>query len=174
MDLDDLARRLGDPDPRARVEALRILAMVEETRALDAVRWVFNHDPEAGVREVAEWAGRLIFTAQQRGYTPEQAMEEIFARPLPTEHQELFLESLAQTDLRFTRHPRTQQYAVDQTYRRRLADVMRGEETPVASELPLLPSTLTASLPSPTSASEPGDLDLLDAGLSRHFWEEIS
>jgi hypothetical protein len=171
MDVDRLAERLRDPDPRVRVETLRILAMVEETRALEAVRWIFQNDPEPGVREVANWAGRLIYAAHQRGYSTQRAIEELFARPQSSEHQELFLSSMAQSDLRYTRLKQAQQYAVDQTYRRQIDDIMRGEDTVPADPVPLLP----APSKEPESLVEVESMDerqLLDAGLSAGFWEK--
>ena len=45
MELKDLVGRLRDPDPWVRVESLRILAMVEETRALPHVEWIYKNDP---------------------------------------------------------------------------------------------------------------------------------
>ena len=66
MEFKDLIEQLRDTDPWARVEVLRILAMVEETRALKAIEWVFKNDPEPGVRQVAQWSGRIVWAAAQR------------------------------------------------------------------------------------------------------------
>src|SRR5215468_9897054 len=66
MELKELLERLKNPDPWVRVEALRILAMVEETRALKAIEEVFKNDPEPGVQQVAQWAGRIVWQAQKR------------------------------------------------------------------------------------------------------------
>lgn len=184
MDIDHLAERLRDPDPRVRVETLRILAMVEETRALEAIRWIFQNDPEPGVREVADWAGRLVWAAEQRGHSTQRALEEMFARPLSAERQELFLASQAQYNLRDTRNREALRYASEQTYRRQLDDAFRGEETPQLGDasLPLLPAPVPATAPAAvkTRFLEPSrdadlshldDLLLLDAGLSEHFWD---
>lgn len=170
MDVDRLAERLRDPDPRIRVETLRILAMVEETRALEAVRWMYKNDPEPGVREVASWAGRLIWAAYQRGHSTQRAIEELFARPLSSEHQELFLASLSQYDLRYTRLKEVRQYAVEQTYRRQLDDVMRGEDAPPAEAVPLL--SPPARLEPAADVETMDERQLLDAGLSAGFWEK--
>jgi hypothetical protein len=186
MEIEHLAERLRDSDPRVRVETLRILAMVEETRALEAVRWIFQNDPEPGVREVADWAGRLIWEAQQRGHSTQRALEELFARPMSAELQALFLASQSQYRLQDTRNREAQRYATDQTYRRQLDNAFRGEETPQFGEaaLPLLPAeTISAALPAKTTVrrSDPArdnsldqmdDLALLDAGLSEHFWDQ--
>jgi len=162
MDVFSLAERLRDPDPRVRVEALRILAMVEETRALEAIRWVFQNDPEPGVREVAQWAGHVIWLAQQRGHSTQQAMQDIFSRTLSPDHQALFLDAL-KIDLSRIDDPKIRQYAEEQDYRRQLADIMqeRADE-----DLPVLPA------PQDTSADIPTSLDdLLEAGLSSELLE---
>ncbi|GAB4553781.1 MAG: hypothetical protein OHK0023_23180 [Anaerolineae bacterium] len=65
MALADLIQQLSNPDQWTRVEALRILAMVEEARAFEAIRAVYEHDPEPGVREIALWAGKIIYAAAQ-------------------------------------------------------------------------------------------------------------
>jgi hypothetical protein len=172
MDIESLPLWLRDPDPRVRVEALRILAMVEETRALEAIRWIFTNDPEPGVREVADWAGRLIWTAYQRGYSTQRAMEEMFARPFTTEHQERFLESLSRYDLREARHRQTQTYAAEQTFRRQLDELLRREDEPAAAaDVPRLPPPLNiVEPPTVLDVSDLDDDDLLDAGLSDDFW----
>ena len=172
MDIDGLPLRLRDPDPRVRVETLRILAMVEETRALDAVRWIYRHDPEAGVREVADWAGRLIWVAHQRGYSTERALEELFARPAATEHQERFLASLSRWDSRQVRHRDSQAYASEQTFQRQLEEALRGEDESTApTDVPRLlpPHQIPETSPVP-DAADVAEVDLLDAGLSHDFW----
>lgn len=172
MDIDGLPLRLRDPDPRVRVETLRILAMVEETRALDAVRWIYKHDPEAGVREVADWAGRLIWTAHQRGYTTERALEELFARPAAAEHQERFLASLSWYDLRQARHRNSQTYASELTFQRQLEEALRGEDESTApGDVPrLLPPRKLPEISPALDTPDMADDDLLDAGLSDDFW----
>jgi hypothetical protein len=170
MDINSLPLRLRDPDPRVRVEALRILAMVEETRALDAVRWIYRNDPEPGVREVADWAGRLIWTAHQLGYSTQRALEEMFARPLAAEHQERFLASLSRYDLRQLRYRESQTYASEQSFRRQLDEVLRGEDEPAAlADIPRLPLPRQAVETPPGAEAVDGD-GLLDAGLSDDFW----
>ncbi|MBN2303416.1 MAG: hypothetical protein JXQ72_02995 [Anaerolineae bacterium] len=168
MDVFNLAQRLRDPDPRARVETLRILAMVEETRALGAVAWVCKNDPEPGVREVADWAGRIIFAAHKRGHSTQQAVEAMFASPLSPDRQELFLSvlefELAEAVKEGGRA--TRRFAAEQTYQRRLDEVLRVDG-PAADELP-------EALPAPADArpeSEMSDEELLDAGLTDLFVE---
>jgi len=177
MDIDSLAERLRDPDPRVRVETLRILAMVEETQALEAIRWLYRNDPEPGVRDVAGWAGRLIWQAQRRGHSTQQAVEALFVRALSPDSQERFLASLEQFDLRYARHRDTQTYAIDQTYRRQLNEALHDQASPPGvSETPARvparetrPTGLVQSAPPRDVLVEYID-DLLDAGLSDDFW----
>jgi hypothetical protein len=124
MDIQQLAQRLRDPDPRIRVEALRILAMVEETRALGVVRWVYLHDPEPGVREVANWTGRLLWEAHQRGHSTERALEDMFKRPMSPESQIRFLESF-EFDVGVGVNLKARRFAAEQTFRRRLDEALR-------------------------------------------------
>lgn len=83
MALADLIQQLSNPDQWARVEALRILAMVEDARALDSIRAVYEGDPEPGVREIALWAGKIIYTAatqsqpQTTSSTDEQELKRL-------------------------------------------------------------------------------------------------
>jgi hypothetical protein len=125
MDINSLAQRLRDADPRVRVEVLRILAMVEETRALPAIRWIFQHDPEPGVREVANWAGHLLWEAHQRGHSTQRALEEIFDRPLSPEREKRFLASM-DFGAPVTRHLATYRYATEQAFERQLDDLFRS------------------------------------------------
>jgi hypothetical protein len=127
MDIRELAQRLRDPDPRVRVEALRILAMVEETRALGAVRWVYLHDPEPGVRDVANWAGNLLWQAHQRGYSTGGVLEEMFKRPMALETQARFLESF-EFDQGIDGNLKARRFAAEQLYRRRLDEALRAPE----------------------------------------------
>ncbi len=95
MVLADLLERLKHPDQWVRVETLRILAMVEEGRALPAIADVYKNDPEAGVRQVAQWAGQLIHAAQRAQTAQQSATEE----PL-TPRQEALIASLIEKDHR--------------------------------------------------------------------------
>lgn len=93
--LEELLERLKHPDQWVRVEALRILAMVEETRALPAIAEVYRNDPEAGVRQVASWAGQIIYAAKRRTQTQSAA-----APAPPPDRQEALLRSLIEKDHR--------------------------------------------------------------------------
>ncbi len=172
MDVFGLVRRLRDPDPRVRVEMLRILAMVEETRALAAIAWVYRHDPEPGVREVADWAGRLIHAAQQRGHSTQQAVEEMFTGAMSPERQESFLRALESSlaDVGQGGHRAARRFAIEQGYQRRLSDAMQTSEQAAQDEAlaPALPEPVQDA-PAAETPSEPDDL--LDAGLTDLFAE---
>lgn len=127
MVIQELAQRLRDPDPRVRVETLRILAMVEETRALGAVRWVYLYDPEPGVRDVANWAGDLLWQAHQRGHSTERALEAMFTRPMSPETQARFLESF-EFDRTVDGSLKARRFAAEQLFRRRLDEALRGPD----------------------------------------------
>lgn len=127
MDIHSLAEDMRHPDPRVRVQTLRILAMVEETKALDAIRWIYQNDPEPGVREVANWAGNLIWRAEQQGHSTQRAMESLFSQPFSPEREALFLRELA-FDIPSVRGRRAlalQRFRSEQEYRRQMADLMQ-------------------------------------------------
>jgi hypothetical protein len=166
MDIYSLAQRLRDPDPRVRVETLRILAMVEETQALAAIWWIYKNDPVQGVREVARWAGSLIWQAQQRGHSTQRAVEEMFNRSFAPERQAEFLERQA-FNMPETRHRTIRRFAVEHEYQRRLDKALRVENDQPEEE-DVLPA-LSPPVP-PQQAAEPPEEDdwdsLLDAGLT--------
>ena len=181
MEIEGLIIRLRDPDPRIRVETLRIFAMVEETRALDAIRWVYLHDPEPGVREVAEWAGKLVWQAHQRGHSTEKAVKEMFEPGASAEERLGFIASQLTSEVNTWKHRAVQQFAVDQMFRRRLDEVLRGE-TPTDDirqsweEIAANPSPSLALPEKRPAAHHPLWTDermlaLLDAGLSDEFWD---
>ncbi|GEM_PF-2442360 len=169
MDLAQLAAQLRDSDPRRRVEALRILAMVEETRALEVVRWIYQNDPEPGVRDVAYWAGGLLWQAQQRGHSTERALDELFGRKQSSERQEQFIDNLS-FSLPQTKNARVRRFAADMEYWERLNDALQGKPESEDEPPPMLPAQLIPPSVSPPAAS-PTDDDLLDAGLSELFSE---
>jgi hypothetical protein len=179
MDIFNLVQRLRHPDPRIRVETLRILAMVEETRALAVIGWVYQNDPESGVREVANWAGQLIFAAKQRGYSTQRAIEGMFSPQHSSNTQELFLQTL-ERDLEeagSTGHRATQRYAAEQAYHRRLSEALRPVDEPDDDTPPQLEDGQRRALPATPPAATTrrktveNEQDLLDAGLSDLFAE---
>lgn len=95
MDLQFLLFGLKAADASTRIETLQIIAMIEETEAIEAMAYVFNHDPDPRVRKAAQWAGRLVWQAQQRGHSTRQAMHNLYQRSVSADSQELFLDSVA-------------------------------------------------------------------------------
>lgn len=96
MNFETLTNRLYEADPQIRIETLRILAMLEETRAINAIVLIYRNDPDARVREVAKWAGNIIWQAKQRGHSTEAALSAYNRRvESATNHLEnLFVEDL--------------------------------------------------------------------------------
>ncbi|MBN1680541.1 MAG: HEAT repeat domain-containing protein [Anaerolineae bacterium] len=150
MDIFNLTNRLRDPDPRVRVETLRILAMIEETRALPAVHWIYKHDPEPGVRAVADWAGDLLWQAHKRGHSTADAVNEMFERSVSSARQEQFLETL-EVDLLQMKNIAAQRFVAEQDYRRKMSEALQvpaPEETDsfaTDEALPQLPARVDPS-----------------------------
>ena len=92
MDFHDLKNRLHDSDPRVRVETLRVLAMLEETRALENIVMVYKNDPDERVRHVAKWAGNIIWQAKERGHTTEAAIQAHFKRPVRPDLEQMVID----------------------------------------------------------------------------------
>ncbi len=149
MELNELRQRLHDPDQWVRVEALRILAMVEETRALRDIEWVFKNDPEPGVRQVAQWAGRIVYAAFQQA---KRATASLPLAPPVSDSEDALLASLVDKD------HRTYNQMQEQLLQREMVSLMHNEQQPA------LPPPKASS----ENAIEPG---LLEAGLSDEFFE---
>src|SRR5262249_14525008 len=99
VEFKDLQARLNDPDPWVRVEALRILAMVEETRAMPDIERVFKTDAEPGVRQVAQWAGRIVYQAVKRANSADQAGDSSDEQdPMIALHEAALIRSLMDSD----------------------------------------------------------------------------
>lgn len=148
MDIHDLAQKLRDPDPRVRVESLRVLAMLEETRALDAIRWIYKHDPEPGVRAVANWAGQLVWEAHKRGHSTQRAVEEMFERRFSSDLQERFLQTL-EFDMPPIKAMAAKRYAARQAYDRQLNELFTDRDDdlePTDPDSPVIPALPPPSL----------------------------
>ena len=91
----DLIARLQHPDAAFRLDALRILAMLEETEALDRVAQIYKRDPDPEVRQVAGWAGKLLYQARQRGHSTAQALAALDAARPSVETEDLILTGAA-------------------------------------------------------------------------------
>lgn len=166
LEIQALPQRLRDPDPRVRVETLRILAMVEETEALRAVEWMGARDPEPGVREVAQWAGAILSAAHERGHSTREAVKALYERRESDDREEAFLAEL-ELDLAQVGKNKARHYAMEQAYRRQLDDLLctpRADPGAGDQDLPALPAPGGSA---PLSVEGPADFsDLLDAGLT--------
>ncbi len=139
--LPELLERLKHPDQSVRIETLRILAMVEEVRALNAIAQVYRTDPEPSVRQVAHWAGQIIYAAKRSAQTPAAT-----TAPSLSERQEAFLRSLIEKDPR--------------TYDLMQLSLQREELHQTRASMP----------PAPPSQAPLDLMRLLDEGLSEDFF----
>ncbi|WP_119072914.1 hypothetical protein [Aggregatilinea lenta] len=163
MNIQALPQRLRDPDPRVRVETLRILAMVEETEALRAVEWIAARDPEAGVRDVAQWTAAILREAQERGHSTREAVRTLYERHAAEDREEAFLAEL-ELNLADVGKNQARHFAMEQAYRRQMDDLLRRPHEDADDDVPALPAPDGAA---PLSVEGPADFsDLLDAGLT--------
>lgn len=146
----ELVNQLRDPDPARRIHTLQVLAMLDETRALNAIHYVFKNDSDQRVRQAAKWAGNLIWQAQQRGYNTEKALEEHIAGQLSDKQREAMLANLI-IPVGDDRSLKAEMDSL-QTKWQHIDAVKQGWEPP---------PTPPAQIPARTD-----DFDLLDAGLS--------
>ncbi|MFP4322589.1 MAG: hypothetical protein ACLFTK_09060 [Anaerolineales bacterium] len=144
MIFQSIITQLHAAEPQERLTALRVLAMLEETRALDAVYVLYTQDDDAAVRQTAQWAGQILYAAQQRGYSTAEAIQTHFAGSGKAV-QEQWLETMRQQSESVS--------GIDNWH----VDRSSGQH-----EVPRHASS------SPPSVA---DLDLLDAGLSDTFWD---
>ncbi len=163
LDIRALPQRLRDPDPRVRVETLRILAMVEETEALRAVEWMTARDPEPGVREVALWTAGILRAARERGHSTREAIKALYERRETEDREEAFLAEL-ELSLTDKGKNRAWHFAVEQSYQRQMEELLRTPREENDESVPALPAPDGAA---PLSVDGPDDFsDLLDAGLT--------
>lgn len=78
MNVDTLIANLKNPQPETRLDVIRVLGMVEETRALDALRHRLGEETLPALKENILWAGRRINAAAQRGHTTQDAIFQYF------------------------------------------------------------------------------------------------
>lgn len=69
---------LSHASAAARLDVVRVLGMVEETRALDALRARYPTEPDETVRRAMAWAGSRLFQAQRNGHTTVDAVCRYF------------------------------------------------------------------------------------------------
>jgi hypothetical protein len=187
MGLADLLADLRSADPWLRVETLRILAMVEETRALGDIEWVYRNDPEPGVRQVAQWAGRLVYAALRQAQQADATATPASGTQIEAQAQEeaLLARLMAESD------PRTALGMEEVRLQRALTEAIRTTDThpmpainstppgvPIPPALPTVPIPpaafgMAARRQSLTALTGPFDADaLLDAGLSDDFFRD--
>lgn len=124
--------RLQDSDPAVRIEALRVLAMVEETEALPAVGKVYKHDPDPAVRGVAGWAGRLIWQAQQRGHSTASVLSASVRPETTADQEESMLRSLEANMGDGREDPELRSRLEQDRLKREMVEVMRQREVDVS------------------------------------------
>lgn len=166
MELKDLQARLHDPDQWVRVETLRILAMVEETRALREIEWVFKNDPEPGVRQVAQWAGRIVYAAQKQTKRATETQQMLSA---PTRVEDALLDSLVEKDARTygTMQAENLQRELEYT----MNQPQDNKRLPPGAQVAALPAPETREIVTRANHHLAPNLDeLLDAGLSEDFF----
>ncbi len=95
MDLQTLIHNLKHGDSARRIETLQIIAMVEETEALPALSWICKHDRDPRVRQTAQWAGKLVWQAHQRGHSTQRAIQALYEACVSAEQEEIFLDGVA-------------------------------------------------------------------------------
>ncbi|GAB4434814.1 MAG: hypothetical protein Kow00120_01310 [Anaerolineae bacterium] len=74
---ESLLAGLKSANAKARLNAARVLGMVEEVGVLDAVRAGYKDETDPEVRRALAWAGQRLYAGQQAGYT---TVDEIFRR----------------------------------------------------------------------------------------------
>src|SRR5688572_27529927 len=75
MQLQHFLGELSHSDSNVRLNIICILGLVDETRALPALRLRFTTESDPEVKQAIDWAGRHITAAQQAGKT---VLDEIF------------------------------------------------------------------------------------------------
>ena len=69
MKFEVLLGGLNNPQPAVRLDVVRVLGMLDETRALEAVRQRYQAESDEAVRSTIAWAGKRLYEAQQAGYS---------------------------------------------------------------------------------------------------------
>lgn len=73
-----LIEGLSHARPEVRLDVARVLGMLDETRALEALRARYPAEPDPTVRSAIAWAGRRLHDAQQSGYDTLNALVRYF------------------------------------------------------------------------------------------------
>lgn len=75
MKLEILISGLKNPQPAIRLDVVRVLGMLDEVLALEALRAHFQVETDPAVKQAVAWAGKRLYEAQQAGYS---TLNEIF------------------------------------------------------------------------------------------------
>lgn len=75
MKLEVLLGGLNNPQPAVRLDVVRVLGMLDETRALPHLRARYQQEDDPQVRNAITWAGKRLYQAQQAGYA---TLDELF------------------------------------------------------------------------------------------------
>lgn len=75
MKLSVLLGGLNNPNPAVRLDVVRVLGMLDETRALEPLRERYHTETDEEVRQAITWAGKRLFQAHQANYS---TVDELF------------------------------------------------------------------------------------------------
>ncbi|MBN1680456.1 MAG: HEAT repeat domain-containing protein [Anaerolineae bacterium] len=75
MKLAVLLGGLKNPQPAVRLDVVRVLGMLDEVRALETLRQMYENESDSAVRGAIAWAGKRLYQAQQAGYS---TVDEVF------------------------------------------------------------------------------------------------
>lgn len=78
MNLQLLAQGLNDPQSAVRLNVVRVIGMVEETKLLSAIRDHFAQETDEDVKSALAWAGKRVYEAYQRGHSTIEFIFEHF------------------------------------------------------------------------------------------------
>ncbi len=78
MRLETLITSLESPRPDIRLSVAQVLGMVQEARALPAIRQRYRAETDPNVRSALAWAGQQIYQAHQAGYNTIDAIFQHF------------------------------------------------------------------------------------------------
>lgn len=75
MKLEVLLSGLKKPQPEVRLDVVRVLGMLDETRALETLREHYKRETDPAVRDAIAWAGKRLYQAVLAGYS---TIDELF------------------------------------------------------------------------------------------------
>lgn len=78
MNPSTLIANLQNPQPAIRLDVIRVLGLVEETAALDALRERLTAETLPELKEAVLWAGRRIYAAAGRGHSTQASIFQHF------------------------------------------------------------------------------------------------